>query len=381
MDLDIGLYEEREQSYIKHRFLTKYLESAAFKTLQGHSPVFNFVDAFAGPWKISDEAKYSDASFDQAINTLEAVRVKLLEMGKSNIKIRFFFCEKRSNRFQKLKEYAEQKKSFDINLFQGAFEDNLDAISAAIPQGGFTFTFIDPTGWKIQNARIFDFLRKRKGEFLLNFMADHINRHAEYSKVVESFGQFLADPNWADEFAKTSSDLSNDERVLLLLKRKMLEAGVARFLPVFPIMVPRKERVKMRLILGTQSAHGLELFRDIQYKIEREEMEVRSGLRTPDDGQTSLFSDDFLAKIKQDDEGVGSKKYKLEATAIVMEELATFGSVVFKDIELKLMDAVPIRSTQIKELMNDLRGAGKIAYHLPPRMRKAQPDTIIKKGT
>lgn len=81
MAADLDLYRDREQSFIKHQFLTKYLQSAAYKTLQGHSPTFNFVDAFAGPWKVSDVAMYSDASFDQAINTLEAVRADLGRRG------------------------------------------------------------------------------------------------------------------------------------------------------------------------------------------------------------------------------------------------------------------------------------------------------------
>jgi len=34
-------YQGREQSFIKHLFLNKYLESAAYKLFQGRSPVFN----------------------------------------------------------------------------------------------------------------------------------------------------------------------------------------------------------------------------------------------------------------------------------------------------------------------------------------------------
>lgn len=67
-------YQGREQSFIKHLFLNNYLESAAYKLFQGRSPVFNFADAFAGPWRVSDTDKYSDASFSQAIETLDAVR-------------------------------------------------------------------------------------------------------------------------------------------------------------------------------------------------------------------------------------------------------------------------------------------------------------------
>ena len=60
--MTIENYHGREQSHIKHLFLTDYLRTAAYKILQGRSPKFNFVDAFAGPWKVSD-SDYSDAFF------------------------------------------------------------------------------------------------------------------------------------------------------------------------------------------------------------------------------------------------------------------------------------------------------------------------------
>ena len=80
-------YRGREQSYIKHQFLTRYLQTAAYKILQGRSPIFNFVDAFAGPWRVSDE-DYSDPSFHQALRTLEAVRTDFGENGIGGLKPR-----------------------------------------------------------------------------------------------------------------------------------------------------------------------------------------------------------------------------------------------------------------------------------------------------
>ena len=115
-------YQGREQSFIKHLFLNKYLESAAYKLFQGRSPVFNFVDAFAGPWRVSDMDKYSDASFSQAIETLDAVRRSLLDMGRPGLKVRFRFCERNPASVAKLQQFAAQKPEFDIRVFSGAFE-------------------------------------------------------------------------------------------------------------------------------------------------------------------------------------------------------------------------------------------------------------------
>ena len=301
MAADLDLYRDREQSFIKHQFLTKYLQAAAYKTLQGHSQTFNFVDAFAGPWKVSDDAKYSDASFDQAINTLEAVRADLGKRGIGGLKIRFCFCEQRPDAVARLRKYAATKGRLEIHIFQGVFEDNLDGIAAKLPDG-FTFTFIDPTGWNIRNEEVFRYLRDQNGEFMLNFMSDHINRHAEfrylrdqngefmlnfmsdhinrhaeYDEVAASFGRFLADAQWADEFARLPADLGNERKMLHLMKGAMRTHKVATYVPDFSIMVPKKERVKMRLILGTHSPKGLEVFRDVQEKVEKQEMEMRRG--------------------------------------------------------------------------------------------------------
>ena len=144
-------YFGREQSYIKHLFLTQYLQTAGYKTLQGRSPIFNFVDAFAGPWRVSDDTNHSDASFDQALRTLEAVRANLGKSGLAGLEIRFFFCERRAQAVAQLRRYAAQKGRFEIHVFHGEFEDHLDSITAACPDG-FTFTFIDPTaGTSVQN--------------------------------------------------------------------------------------------------------------------------------------------------------------------------------------------------------------------------------------
>ena len=150
-------YKGREQSYIKHYFLRQYLELAAFKTLQGSSPTFNFVDAFAGPWSVADASDYSDASFDQALNTLEGVRVHLARRGLSGLKVRFCFCERDTRSAEKLRRYAEKKRGFEIHVFPGTFEDNLDNVAAQC-KAGFTFTFIDPTGWNIDSAPVLKFL-------------------------------------------------------------------------------------------------------------------------------------------------------------------------------------------------------------------------------
>lgn len=376
MEIDTELYQDREQSFIKHLFLTKYLQAAAFKILQVPPYTFNFVDAFAGPWRVRDVAECSDASFDQAINTLESVRDELGKRGRGGLKIRFCFCERDPKRAAKLREYADQKKRFEIYIFPGAFEDNLDAIAKVIPNG-FTFTFIDPTGWDIRNGKVFGFLRNLRGEFLFNFMADPINRHTKLPTIEPSIGRFLDVPNWPAGFAALPSNWSSEKRILHLLKTSMKMNKVATYLPDFSIKLPREERIKMRLILGTHSVKGLEVFRDVQSKVELREIEVRNGLRDGENPQESLFTAAAIAAMQQGNEGVGCKRNQEQSAELVKNFLGNMAAKSFEQIAVEIMERIPMRITQIKKLVMDMRAKKLVEFELQGSQRKPQDDTQI----
>jgi three-Cys-motif partner protein len=375
---ELELYRDREQSLIKHQFLTQYLQLAAFKTLQGRSKIFNYVDAFAGPWSVADESEYSDSSFAKAIGMLEGVRVALARGGVTGLKIRFCLCEKRQDAVERLRTYAEKNRKFEIHVFSGPFEENLDAISLKI-NDGFTFSFIDPTGWNVRNKDIFKFLKDRNGEFLLNYMSDHINRHANFQGVKDSFGRFLNDPNWADELPSLSHLPSDEERVLHILKKRMKAAGVARYTPDFPILVPRSDRIKMRLVLGTHSAKGVEVFRDVEAKVQQQQIEVRDRVRNPEDSQGKLFTSEDHAESVRRLQGVGNKEELKFAEQRVGDLLAELDSISFENLVPGVLEEAHIRPTQFKDLLVELKLKGMVHFDLPPMKKKPQDGTLISK--
>ena len=375
MPVEFNKYRGREQSYIKHQFLSQYLRAAAYKTLQGRSSTFNFVDAFAGPWRVSDQ-DYSDASFDQALRTLEAVRADLGIKGEAGLRIRFFFCEKRSNAVALLREYANDHRRYEIHVFHGSFEDRLYEIQN-ICREGFTFTFIDPTGWNIRSGPIIEFLRKLKGEFLINFMAEHVNRHAGYENVSKSFGRFLADPDWNTEFDDLPSAWGNEQRVLHLLRKKLKSAGAAKYVADLPILKPNQQRVKMRLLLGTNSMKGLEVFRDTQATVERRENATRDQMLNERDSQESLFSHEEIAVIQQHRDGIGCPMFQRQAEARIVELLSETGSATFQILATDILENVPMRLTQIKSLVKRMKDRKEIYYGLPPRKRVPNAETIV----
>lgn len=372
-------YQGREQSFIKHLFLNKYLEFAAYKLFQGRSPIFNFVDAFAGPWRVSDTNMYSDASFSQAIETLETVRRSLHNMGRTGLKVRFRFCERNPASVTKLREFAAEKPKFDIQIFSGPFEDNLDGIRSAC-QDGFTFTFIDPTGWNVESAKVFEFLRSLNGEFLFNFMAEEVNRHAGWDGVAASVGRFLADPAWKDAF-KEMPEGSNETKILQLLKAKMKEARVATYLTDMAIQKPREDRIKMRLILGTHSGFGVEVFRTVQEMVEKEAVRTRHAIQTEESGQAQLFPEDQIIAFEADSDGVGCSAHIGWATEFMLRTVSQRPGIAFGSLASEVMEQVPVRTTHLNKIAAKNRKAGLLSFDLPKGKRTPSPDTKLWANT
>ena len=373
----IERYRGREQSYVKHLFLSKYLEEAAFKLLQARSRTFNFVDAFAGPWRVSDEDKFSDSSFSQAVGTLESVRRALADRGRTGLRLRYRFCERNPASAAKLRRFADERQEFDIRVFQGSFEDNIDAISADC-RHGFTFTFIDPTGWNIESETVFEFLRNLNGEFLFNFMAEEVNRHAGWQGVAASFGRFLADPAWSEKFHALPDDWSNETKILVLLKQQMKEAGTATYLPDMTILKPLESRTKMRLVLGTHNVQGVEVFRTIQQKVEKEAVSARHRVAVERSGQPFLFPSNQLAEFEAERDGVGCRAYLDRAADRLRSIVADRPGTEFEPLAGEVMEEVPVRTTDLNTIAMNLRRSGKLRFDLPPRKRTPTPTTPIR---
>ena len=65
-------YKGREQSYVKHTFLERYLETLVHKTASTYRHVV-YVDGFAGPWQSANE-RFQDTSFGIALNALRRAK-------------------------------------------------------------------------------------------------------------------------------------------------------------------------------------------------------------------------------------------------------------------------------------------------------------------
>jgi len=338
----------------------------------------NFVDGLAGPWDVRDETDLTDTSFVTAISQLEKVREFAASKGKS-ISTRYLLCEKNAQAFSRLSQFAESREEM-VFVFEGEFENNLENINSYLNSDrDFTLTFIDPKGWKIDSNRIFDFLRKQKnGEVLLNFMSDHINRHAAFEDVEASFALFLGNENWRADFDALDSAISNEKKMLTLFKRKLELEEVANYCPDMPIREKDKERTKMRLLLGTRSAKGVQAFRDVQKSEQKKEQAGRDNRAEQKSGQINLFSSEAIMPDDPRIEIIGSSDQLLEAEKWVVDTLLVSRAMTFKDLSPHVMAEAAVREPDIKKVLNDMKGRSIVAFDLPSGKRVPQPLTLIR---
>ena len=100
--IDPSQYQGREQTFVKHFFLNRYLERVAYVTLAGGArwSDFVYVDAFSGPWRSGNE-NFEDTSVFIALTKLAAVRQGLQKIGR-DVNFRALFVERDPTAFEDL---------------------------------------------------------------------------------------------------------------------------------------------------------------------------------------------------------------------------------------------------------------------------------------
>jgi three-Cys-motif partner protein len=235
-------YINREQTYLKHFFLERYLERVGFN-ICSFKDEFVYVDGFSGPWKSTDE-KFEDTSFMIAIQKLRKVRDGVASTGRTPPSIRCLFVEKDKNRYDELTVAINGVDDIDIKLIHGEFENVIPEIIEYIGHS-FSLVFIDPTGWTgFGLERIAPLLKRRPGEVIVNFMFDYVNRGFGVS-----FDELFGGPGWSPEL--------NENETIELYGERMKSAGQFDYVTSTRILKATKDRTYFYLIYGTRHWKGL----------------------------------------------------------------------------------------------------------------------------
>lgn len=271
-------YLGREQSYVKHIFLEKYIERVAYNILS-FSPDFVFVDGFSGPWKSNDES-LADTSFGRATTKLRNIRLSYLKREQFK-KVRCLFIEAKKSSFTSLVKAVNDVKDVEAEALRGEFENKVKDIVDYVGKS-FSLTFIDPTGWTGFGLNNIKPILELKGEVIINFMFEYITRFMEDPRpeTAQTFDPLFGDNTWYTEFT-TYQDvgLSREEAVLQVYLRRLKEAGNFPYVTSTRIKHPTKDRTYFYLVYATRHPKGIFEFRSVEKKAADIQEQVRDAAK------------------------------------------------------------------------------------------------------
>ncbi|MBI2893928.1 MAG: three-Cys-motif partner protein TcmP [Deltaproteobacteria bacterium] len=279
-------YENREQSFLKHRILATYLQAWGHKLgsrARYASTDLYYVDCFAGPWKAKDE-DLKDTSVSIGLMALrDAVAFWTAHAGQA-LRAHAVFVEKHARAFAQLERFLRENviDGVEATAKRGTFEEHASAIARQLGDAP-AFIFVDPTGWKGAGMRhIAQLASARQRDVLVNVMFHHVNRFKDDPR------KFIRD-QMREFFGLGEADLpiELDEEELMSLYRENLRRRCG-LLYVADLAVPHPTRSQtfFRLVVGGRHPEVVRLFRDVEARVcgelagaVREEAKRRKGQR------------------------------------------------------------------------------------------------------
>ncbi len=255
----------REQGYIKHALIEKYLERFTIKIGSKWDEIA-FIDAFAGPWGAKSE-DLSDTSFGIALHRLER-GLKVLQMvhGRSP-RIRAFLIEKDLDAFGRLDAFVKERpsKGIEVQCFPGEFEVLVSRLGESVKSDRcFLFSLIDPKGWTGLSMKVMaPLIRRRSSEVLVNVMTDFVRRFATVDLCRESYEDFFGRPG----VRKIIADAPADERQDVVVReycRSLRELCEFQHVSSCVVLQPDKKGVKYFMVFATNNPMGIKVFKEAE---------------------------------------------------------------------------------------------------------------------
>jgi len=373
-------YKGREQTYLKHFFLEKYLEKVAYKILSFQDD-FVYVDGFSGPWKSADE-KYEDTSFIIALNQLRKVREGVQKIGR-NPRLRCFFIEKDQKAYKELESATRSINDIEIDLDHGFFEDSIDKIIQFIGRS-FSLIFIDPTGWTGFGLDRIQPLLRLRGEILINFMFDHINRFFDDPRpeVASSFNLLFGGDNWLEDVnGEINNGVSREEAILNVYQTRARIAGNLPYMTLTRIMKPLADRTYFYLVYGTKNWDGIRTFRKIEEKTVEEQERIRtvakSNHRVNRTGQENLFDPLELLRDRTSFEQDRARRVK-SAENHLRQILSDRKQIKYKDLIGDVLQQPLVWEADLQQMVLDMKRKGEVTIEgMKERERIPKPENTI----
>jgi three-Cys-motif partner protein len=289
-------YKGREQAYVKHYLLEKYLSRWGYKIGSKWNPLV-FVDGFAGPWGAKDEG-FADASFGIAIRALNDAVDGLLQKRQITVRGLCVFVEKKPKPFARLNEFAKKNSTDRVRAvaLKGRFIDHLKRIDeevAAVGDNPFKFVFLDQKGWAATPmGKLKPFVSSRPCELLFNLMTSFLTRFIDRIDLVPSYDALYGRTGVLDKIRALPKGTGQREETAVEEYCRSLR-DICDFLYVSQaiVMDPKKEKVRYHLVFATNSLHGIEVFKSAEEEAAETQDEVRHESRIQKEGLFLPFGD------------------------------------------------------------------------------------------
>ena len=291
MTIDFAHYAGREQAFVKHTFLDKYIP-ALIGIVCSTFNEFVYIDGFAGPWKSVAGEAFEDTSFGIALKHMTEQRKFYAARGRP-IRMRAYLVEKDEDSFLQLQQTIAHFPDVDVIPLNGMMEDHVADIASLIPSTAFSFTLIDPKGFP-DIAALMPLLKRRNAEALVNFMFDFANRFAGTDLIpkLEAWLSASGKVDWRDEIKSVSGKAR--ERLYEELAVEALRATPGyRYAPVITVDKVLHDRPLYKLIFLTRHTKGLEVFRNCEAMALEVQAKARSASKALWRDQNSVMGDFF----------------------------------------------------------------------------------------
>ncbi|MFC1838901.1 three-Cys-motif partner protein TcmP [Thermodesulfobacteriota bacterium] len=299
--LDLENYKGRTQAFIKHSLLKAYLKRLFFIIGQ-HEKVIRYVDCFAGPWK-GESNDLRDTSIGISLDIMKDCRESLLQRGKDVI-FKALYIEKIKKSYKKLDSFLKSNTydGVEAESLNGEFHNLRENILNWTGGDDFTFFFIDPTGWNnvIEIKTLHPLLKRRRSEFLINFMFDFILRtHSQTQFQEHMINIFGTVPNTEGMTPKEREEYLV-KMYIYELKNSLDQTGKKPRASYVKVLDPLKNRTKYHLVYITRHPKGINVFMEESEPLKLIQKEVRAKVqqenRINKSGQGELFPPVALEK-------------------------------------------------------------------------------------
>jgi three-Cys-motif partner protein len=287
--LDLSNYDGREQAYVKHYLLEKYLSRWGYKIGSIWNPLV-FIDGFAGPWGAKDK-EFADASFGIGLRALNEAVDGLFQQRGITIRGLCVFVENKPKPFARLEEFAKKHSTDRVRAvaLKGRFIDHtkrIDEEVAAVGANPFKFVFLDQKGWAATPmANLKPFVTARPCELLFNLMTSFLTRFVDRVDLTASYHALYGREEAINKIRSLPKGTGQREEMAVEEYCKSLrEICGFNYVSQAIVMDPKKEKVRYYLVFATNSLHGIQVFKSAEAEAAETQNEVRYESRIKSEG-------------------------------------------------------------------------------------------------